>query len=260
MSTTASLFADMRFNKRVIAELPPNARPNALGEAYESQRALVEQLTARYGGGPVGYKVACTSQLAREQLNVPHPLFGTLLSHSTHASPATLSAASFTRRTIEPEFGFQLAQDVPPSSREYRAETIAPFIGALFPSIEIVDHRFVDWSAIGAFGIAADNAIHGAWIHGAPFADWRALDLQAHAVRLYADGLLVREGTGAAVLDGPLSVMAWLANTLPAYGRALRKGDFVTTGVVCDVYPAEAGQTLRADFGLLGEATVRFTA
>lgn len=255
----ATTLAQMRFDKRVIDRLPQDATPVTLADAYACQKLVVTQLAARYRSKPIGYKVACTNQLAREQLNVPHPLYGTLLSHSTHAAPIALPADEFTRRTIEPEFGFQMAQDVPASAEPYTAASILPFAGSLFPSIEIVDHRFEDWSHAGAFLIAADNAIHGAWVHGAAQTHWQNTDLEAHSVRLFADGVLVREGTGAAVLGSPLNVLAWLANALPEHGLALKRGDFITTGVVCDVYPGQRGETLVADFGTLGSVTLSFT-
>ena len=167
---TATYLADMRFEMRTIDALPERIRPTDLASAYQAQERMVSQLLAKHGGHAIGYKVACTSALAREQLRVPHPLFGQLLSFSTFASPATLPASTFTVRTIEPEFGFQMAADVPKSDSPYTAEDVAEFVGAAFPSIEIVDHRFNDWSLAGAPSIAADNAIHGAWVHGKPFA------------------------------------------------------------------------------------------
>jgi 2-keto-4-pentenoate hydratase len=258
MQDTARFLATHRFEQRTFAALPPELLPADLTAAYAVQDNVVAALLARNGGHTVGYKVACTSQLAREALKVPHPLFGQLLSHSIHADPAELPAAAFTTRTVEPEFGFQLAFDVPASRIPYTAASIQPYLGDVFPAIEIVNHRFDDWSAVGANTVAADNAIHGAWVYGAPSARWRGLDLAALRVRLSANGSVVREGSGAAVLDNPLNVMAWLANTLPVFGKALKRGDFVTTGVVCDVYPGVAGETLRADFGVLGAVTLRF--
>jgi 2-keto-4-pentenoate hydratase len=215
-------------------------------------------LLAKRGGKSIGYKVACTSALAREQLRVPHPLFGQLLSFSTFASPAKLRADDFNTRTIEPEFGFQMAADAPASLRPYTAESVAPLVGDAFPSIEIVNHRFYDWSLVGAHTIAADNAIHGAWVYGKPFANWRALDLAAHEAVLTVNGHEVRRGNGAAVLDHPLNVIAWLANELPKYGKQLKRGDFITTGVVCDVYPAQEGDRMTADFGEMGRVDLWF--
>ena len=259
-TSAAETFAALRFEMRTIAALPDALRPRTLNDAYETQAGLVALLLARRGGGTVGYKIACTNPLAREQLNVPHPLYGRLLSHSTFASPATLDASRFTTRTIEPEFGFQMAADVPHASAPHTRESVAQYVGDAFAGIEIVDHRFTDWSAVGANAIAADNAIHGAWVHGPAFAGWRALDLAAHEARLYVDGVEVRSGTGAAVLDHPLNAVAWLANTLPQHGLVLKAGDYITTGVVCDVYPAQAGQSLLADFGVLGRVELAFTA
>jgi 2-keto-4-pentenoate hydratase len=248
----------MRFEMRTVDALPDAIRPTNLADAYQAQERMVGHLLAKRGGQPIGYKVACTSALAREQLRVPHPLFGQLLSFSTFTSPAALRARDFTVRTIEPEFGFQMAADVPSSIQPYTAERVAEFVGDAFPSIEIVDHRFNDWSMAGANSIAADNAIHGAWVYGAPCANWRALDLAAHEAVLAVNDHEVRRGTGAAVLDHPLNVIAWLANELPKYGKQLKRGDFITTGVVCDVYPAQQGDTMTADFGVMGRVELAF--
>jgi 2-keto-4-pentenoate hydratase len=68
----------------------------------------------------------------------------------------------------------------------------------------------------------------------------------------------VRRGNGAAVLDHPLNVIAWLANELPKYGKQLKRGDFITTGVVCDVYPAQEGDRMTADFGEMGRVDLWF--
>ena len=104
----------------------------------------------------------------------------------------------------------------------------------------------------------ADNAIHGAWIVGEPYAAWRDLDLAAHEVRLIVNGQVITQGNGAAVLGHPLNVMAWLANELPKYGSALKAGDRVSTGVCTDVYGGKAGDRVRADFGVLGGVDLVF--
>jgi 2-keto-4-pentenoate hydratase len=95
-------------------------------------------------------------------------------------------------------------------------------------------------------------------VHGPAQTHWRDIDLAAHTVRLFVNDDQVREGTGAAVLGNPLHVLAWLANTLPEYGLALKRGDYVTTGVVCDVYAAQQGERLHADFGMLGSVALSF--
>ena len=61
------------------------------------------------------------------------------------------------------------------------------------------------------------------------------------------------------MLGNPLSVVAWLANTLPKFGRALKQGDRITTGVTTDIYLAQPGDHLEADFGVMGKVEMRFT-
>lgn len=243
---------DMRATRRRVPALPPDIAPRTMAEGYEVQERLVRLLADRFGGRPIGYKIACTSARAQAALGVDGPFFGVLLSHSSHPGPAALRGADFTVRCAEAEFGFEMAADVP-AGPAYTAETIGPFVGAVLPAIEIVDHRYHDWNAVGAPALLADNAIHGAWVYGAPVATgWRGLDLAAHPVSLVVDGARVLPGSGAAVLGHPLNVVAWLANELPKFGRRLSKGDRVTTGLTTDVYLAGPGDCLEADFGPLG--------
>jgi 2-keto-4-pentenoate hydratase len=257
--TAASEFLfDLRRTRQPVAALPADIVPRSLAEGYEVQTHLVRRLCEQHGSHPIGYKVACTSQLAQEALGVDGPFFGVMLSHSTHANGVTLSASDFTVRCAEAEFGFEMAADVP-AGPEYTADTIREFIAAAIPSIEIVDHRYHSWKTVGAPSLAADNAIHGCWISGEPCRDWRPIDFASHPVTLTVNGDRTFPGSGAAVLGNPLAVLAWLANTLPRHGHQLRRGDRVTTGVTTDIYLGNAGDRLAADFGALGRVQMAFS-
>lgn len=257
-TVAAEFLFDLRVNPRKVAGLPPDALPPSLEEAYRAQQMLVGKMLARSGGRPIGYKVAATNVAAQKQLDVSGPFFGTLLSSSTRQSPAALPAAGFTVRCVEAEFGFEIGADVPPAGEPYTAETVKPFVAAAIPAIEVVDHRFHDWQLVGAPSLAADNAIHGAWVEGRPAREWRDIDLSRHTVTVFVNGELSRTGSGAAVLGGPLNVVAWLANELPKFGRRLRRGDKVSTGTAADVYLANPGDRVAADFGPLGHVEVSF--
>lgn len=257
-ASAADFLLQMRLTGRKQPGLPPQLLPSSLEQAYRAQAELVDKLLARRGGKRIGYKIACSNALAQRLLNVDAPLFGTLLSFSTHASAARLRASDFSVRCIEAEFGFEIGKDVPDAQMPYSADSIKPFIAAAFPSIEIVDHRFHDWTRVGAATLVADNAIHGAWIEGAPCADWRSVDFARHAVALLVNGEVARTGSGAAVLGNPLNAVAWLANELPRQGLRLREGDKISTGVATDIYLAQAGDRLQADFGGLGCVELTF--
>jgi 2-keto-4-pentenoate hydratase len=257
-SRAADTLFDMRLARRTAAGLSPDAVPATLADGYHIQAALVQRMLDRLGGNAIGYKAAATNVTAQRQMDVDGPFFGTLLSATSHASPATLRAADFTLRIVEAEFGFELGADVPPPDTPYTAETIAPFVVFAIPAIEVVDHRYHDWRLVGAPSLAADNAIHGRWVAGAPVREWQHLSLSTHPVSVIVNGSPWRTGSGANVLGNPLNVVAWLANELPKHGRRLRKGERVSTGTTADVYFASAGDRVTADFGPLGTAEVQF--
>jgi 2-keto-4-pentenoate hydratase len=254
----ATELLDMRTSRRVVPDLPLPLRPETLSEAYAIQDLVVAAVMEKAIGRCIGYKVACTNEIAQEALQIDRPVFGRLMSQTTSPSGTTLAADEFTHRVVEAEFAFRIGSDVASVAGGHTPATIADHIDALIPSIEIVDYRFESW-AVGALRIAADNAIHGWWVHGEPVTDWRGPDLATSTVSVSRDGELVTTGTGAAVLGHPLNVMAWLADELPRFGLALRRGDVVTTGVATDVFEAGAGESCVAEFGPFGSVAVAFS-
>ena len=250
---------DMRLRKQPpVAALPEDLVPRSLAEGYQVQELLVRRLLDRLGGKPIGYKIACTSKLAQRALGVDGPFFGVLVSATSYGSGAQLPASDYLVRCAEAEFGFEMAEDVP-AGKTYTAETIKDYVGAVIPSIEIVDHRYHNWQTVGAPSLLADNAIHGFWVAGEPYANWRDFDFAKHSTVLVVNESRTFTGSGAAVLGNPLSVVAWLANELPKFDRVLRKGDKITTGVTTDIYLAQPGDRLVADFGPIGRAEMAFT-
>ena len=164
-------------------------------------------------------------------------------------------------RVIEPEFAFEMAKDLPPRAEAYTQNEVTAAVGALLPAIEIVESRYQSWTTVGAACLIADHAVHGAWVKGRPTTVWRALDLAQHQVKLWVNGALNQTGRGEVVLGHPLKALTWLANALTQRSPGLRAGDWVTTGVCIDqVYEAQTGDVVTADFGSLGVVEVRFEA
>jgi 2-keto-4-pentenoate hydratase len=255
---------DARVKRARLTELPSSARPATLLEAYQCQGRLVEKLLAHLGGHPIGYKIACTNAIAQQFLNMPEPFYGRLLSATTFDatlnSLARLRAGDFFMRIIESEFAFQFARDLPPSPKPLEVDAIADALAGVLPGIEVVDSRFMEWTKVGAPSLIADNACHGAWIKGALVTDWRKFDLAAQAVALSVNGSVVQRGSGKAVLGHPLKALQWLVHRLHAQGMGFAAGDYVTTGVTTDIYDAQPGDALVADFGPLGSVAFAFDA
>ena len=256
IEAAANELLDMRATHRVEVDLPDRLRPTSLDDAYAIQRRVVAGLMPA-DGRRIGYKAACTSQIAQAALEIDGPLFGQLMSHSSWPSGSTLTASDFVHRVIEAEFAFRMGADAIPTAGGHTIESIAACIDAVIPAIEVVDYRYVAWT-IGALQVAADNAIHGAWVYGEPVTDWAGLDLAAAGVTVRRNGDVVTTGSGAAVLGHPLTVMAWLADELPRFGYRLQAGDVVTTGVTTGVFEAEAGDRIDAEFEGVGVCRVAF--
>ena len=257
ITAAADYLMGLRRGRRQVPHLPSDIAPRSLEEGYLIQNAFVGRLLAWHGGRTCGYKIACTSRVAQDALGVSSPLFGRLLTATCHRSGVSLPAGDYLVRCAEVEFGFLIGDDVP-TDRHYTIETIRPWVAALLPAMEIVDHRFVDWQKVGAATLAADNAIHGAWIYGSPVPDWQSFDLAQQQTCLVVNGRQRFPGSGGAVLGHPLAALAWLANELPRYGLSLERGDYVSTGLTTAIYLAQPGDHLRGDFGSLGQVEVQF--
>ena len=254
----AEFLHDLRQKREIVSRLPDNVRPRDAAEGYEVQQALVERLKTDGNGTVVGYKVACTSQAAQQMLGVDGPFYGRILSHLVYESPARLKRSAFAQALTEPEFAFRLKADVPVTSEPYTAETIRPFLGELIPVFEIVDYHYHDFAEAGGPSLVANNALLGAAIFGRPIADWEHIDLVNHQIRLSVNGEPFSEGTGAAALGSPLTVMAWLANRLHAADVTIKASQRVMTGTVTDVRRVVAGDVIEADYGELGSISVSF--
>ncbi len=254
----ASLLLQARAEHKRISVLPEACRPKEQTDAYQCQKVLVDQLIKTYGGQTVGYKIGCTNKTAQQLVNVDGPFYGQLLSPWVHRSPATVKAGDFFMRVIEPEFAFQMAYDLPSRDKEYTKEEVSRAVDSLLPAIEIVDSRFDDWTTVGGLSLIADNGCNAGWVYGQPRKNWLDFDLSKHEVELYVNGSAIRKGRGDNVMDHPLNVLIWLANTLSQHGKGLKAGNFISTGITCEVYLAQQGDQILADFGPIGSVELSF--
>ena len=246
-----------------IAALPEACRPATAAEGYAIQAAL----RAARGGALAGFKIGATSQVVQTLLATEEPFHGCLFADGVHDSPATLSAGNTSFRLIEPEFAFRLGADLPARNAPYGRDELVEAIASLHPAFEVVTSAFGDaWTEAGLAQLIADNGVHDCLVLGPEMTDWAALDLAAQEVVFVSGGGEVGRGQGANALGHPLDALAWLADLgvladpETKVRRGLRAGDLITTGLVTPFTYAEAGTTLRADFGLLGAVELTFSA
>jgi 2-keto-4-pentenoate hydratase len=237
-----------------LANLEEHQRPHDRVEAYAIQGRIEKYSAASL----FGWKIAATSEAGQKHINVDGPMAGRILSETVIADGGTASMAGNEMRVAEPEFAFRMATDLPPRSRPYSVQEVLDAVDTLHPAIEIPDSRFVDFVRAGAEQIIADNACAHLFVLGAPATtNWRALDLleKKPVIMLRGQRFI---GHGKNVLGDPRIALAWLANELCQLGITLRAGQVATTGTCHPPLPIQSGDFFEADFGSLGNVSVRF--
>ena len=242
---------------RLLPALPEEMRPVTRAEGYAVQACLESR-----GGAPLfGWKIAATSRGGQAHINVDGPLAGRLLAETIRDNGDAVPLGSNQMRVAEAEFAFRMARDLPPRALPYTAEEALAAADTLHPAIEIPDSRYEDFTKVGAAQLIADDACAHLFVLGpAAPSSWRELDLAALAMIgtvTGASGAVEREGSGANVLGDPGLALAWLVNELSGLGITLRAGEVVTTGTCLTPLPIAPGDLVRADFGRLGEVSVR---
>jgi len=237
--------------------LPDSVRPRTRAEGYAVQR----EVQACAGQGLRGWKLAATSIPGQRHIGVDGPMAGRLLANRTYPPGTELSLAGNLMRVAEPEFAFVFGRDLPPRGAPYGTPEVLDAVAQLHLALEIPDSRYADFVHAGEAQLIADNACANDLVLGpAVEADWRHLDLVAHAVKAEVVGRYQREGSGAAVLGDPRVALTWLANELSGIGETARAGQVVITGTCMASLEIQEGDRVRADFGVLGSVEARFAA
>ena len=224
----------------------------------EDGYAVQDGLTRVSGLHSIGWKVGATNKAAQDLLALPGPLSGRIFAPFRYDSPAVIGAKTSILRALEPEIALRMGRSLPPRDQPYTLDEVSGAIAWAQPALEIPDSRWAAWQSVGAPAFIADNASAGFLVLGPDVEDWREYDLAALPARLIINGQTVETGKGGNVMDGPLSVVVWLANHLTARNLSLHAGDLITTGTCTPIGFAKPGDEVIADFGAFGQATARF--
>jgi 2-keto-4-pentenoate hydratase len=254
----AELLAQARRSGQNIEGLPSHLQPRSLDDAYQIQAALIPLIEELSNGRRVGYKGGATAEAPQKLLGLDHPFLGVLVSSYMLKSGDTIPADACKAKLLEVEFAFRMAEDLPPAAAPYDMGGTLAAVGAFITSIEVVDTRYTGGLAAGGLQVIADNSAACFWLAGTEFEDLDAVDFDDFPVTLHINGELAAEGNSSNVLGNPLNSLTWLANTLCLRGDGLKAGEIVTAGSCIAPTPGQAGDEAVADFGSLGQVTVRF--
>jgi len=238
--------------------LPAALAPHTTEEAYAIQDCFVA-LRAEKLGAVAGYKIALSSKEMQNFVGVDAPQAGVLLESTLHRTPAKLRAVDYVHLVVEFEIAVQMAADLPVADAPYSRASVAPFVQAVMPAIEIADDRNADYRQLARhpLELIADNGWNEGAVLGVPVTKWSELDLGAVRGVATINGKVVGEGVGAAALGHPLESLAWVANHLAAHGRGLVFRDVVITGSIITTKTVQAGDLVRFSVERLGDVELR---
>ena len=204
----------------------------------------------------VGKKIGVTSKAVQDMLGVHQPDFGFLTDRMwIHDGIIDIDASNLIQPRAEAEIAFILK--APLRGPGVTAADVLTATEAIAPCFEIVDSRIHDWK-IGIVDTVADNASCGVFALGEARADPRDHDLPTLKVTVWKNDAPLSEGYGSAVQGSPLEAVAWLANTLGAYGVTLNAGDVILSGSLVPLAPAERGDRFEMDLQGIGTCAIRF--
>jgi len=245
ISQAAALLAGARRTGQLLESLPADATPATIAEGHAIQDAITAAL-----GKPVGaYKAMAPAH--------GEPTRGVIYADTIHPSPARIPVAAVPQCGVEGEVAFLFRRDLPPRPAAYTRDEVAAAVDAC-AAIELVSSRYRNSDAASNLQKLADSISNGAFVHAAPAAGWRGLELGKLKVTLTVNGSPVLEQTGGHATGDPLGIAAALVNMMREQA-GVRAGQFVTCGTYTGLRYLKPGDVCRIAFEGLGAAEVMFT-
>ena len=256
--SAAALLWDAEYTRSPIEPLAVRFPGIDVIDAYEIQRHNIARKLAT-GATICGHKVGLSSPVMQQMMGVDEPDYGHLLTDMVVEDGATIDLSNYCYPRIEVEVGFVLSSALP--AVDCTEADVVAATDHVVAAIELIDSRILNWQ-IGIADTIADNASSAGFVLGAQRRSPSDVDLANIEAVLYAgpqsSEIEVTRGNSAAVLGNPLTAVAWLANTVGAFGVRLEAGHVVLPGSCTRAVDVAAGQRFQAEFGGLGSVSLRF--
>ncbi len=262
INQAAAILVEARLARDRFEALPDELVPTLEGDAYRLQEVVHGLLTAHGQGDFAGHKIGCTTAVMQAYLGIHNPSAGGVLRAETHASGAVVQVRGANRLGVECEVAVRLSCDLPPRSTAapYDRATVGAAVGECMAAIEIVEDRYVDYGALDAQTLIADDFFGAGVVLGRPVAGFDPEALDEVFAQMLIDGSEVGSGRGEDVLGHPLEALAWLARSASTRGITLRAGEFVMLGSLVATHWIDPGSEVQIINDMLGDVSVSFVA
>lgn len=241
-------------DRRAIAPLIDDNPDLTIDDAYAISLDFLAR-RRKDGERVVGKKIGVTSKAVQDMLGVFQPDFGFLTDKMSVVGDISIAQKGLIQPRAEAEIAFILKDSL--RGPNVTAQQVIDATESIAPCFEIVDSRIDGWK-ISIIDTVADNASCGVFVLGDARADPRAYDLPNLKVSVTKNGTPLSEGLGSAVQGNPAEAVAWLANTLGAYGVSLNAGDIILSGSLVPLENAVAGDVFEMTLHGIGTSVAKF--
>ncbi|SDL91401.1 2-oxopent-4-enoate/cis-2-oxohex-4-enoate hydratase [Oryzisolibacter propanilivorax] len=240
-----------------LAPLTDSHPSMSVDDAYHISLHML-RLREAAGERVIGKKIGVTSKPVQDMLGVHQPDFGFLTDAMQYPDGASVSLkqAGLIQPRAEGEIAFMLKKDL--QGPGVTLQDVLDATDWVAPCFEIVDSRIHDWK-IKIQDTVADNASCGVFVIGQRRTDPRAFDLAAASMQMFKNGEPAGTGLGSAVQGHPAQAVAWLANTLGAFGIPFKAGEVILSGSLAPLVPAKAGDRFTMTIAGMGDCSIQFT-
>lgn len=226
----------------------------SLREAYQVQLGVLEQHKAD-GQIQAGWKIGLTADAIRQIYSTSEPAFGFLLAGNAYTNGHRFNYADIVNPAIESELCFTLGETLrgPGVTREQALRAVS----SVAPSFEVVSLQ-VKMAEDLPLGIA-DNVSQWGYVTNTEVAPYpKELALGEITAQVKTDDNVIATLIGADVIDDQLQSLAWLANQLADFDRALEAGQCVITGSFTKPLPVKQGEKWETSFSSVGVVSATF--
>lgn len=232
-----------------------------IAEAYAIQSNWVNK-KINNGAKIIGYKVGLTSRAMQTTMNIDTPDYGVLLDDMLFEDSGEIITANFLDPRVEPELAFILKKEL--YGDKLNISDVLNATDYVVPAIELIAARSYRLHPQTGYkrtvvDTIADNAANAGVILGGRPMRPDQLDLRWCGTILYVNEVIEATGLSAAVLNHPANGVRWAAKYFAQHDIALQAGQIILSGSFTTAVKVNAKDVVYADYGKLGNISIKFT-
>jgi 2-oxo-hept-3-ene-1,7-dioate hydratase len=208
-----------------------------------------------------GRKIGLTSRAMQMASQITEPDYAPLMDDMFFETGSDIPIERFIAPRVEVELAFVLGRPLKgPGVTLFQVLQATEYVTA---ALEIIDARIEQFdretkAPRKVYDTIADFAACAGVVLGGRPVKPDTIDLRWVGALLYKNAVIEETGLAAAVLNHPATGVAWLANKIAPHGEQLDAGDIVLAGSFTRPTQAARGDVLQADYGPLGNISLRF--